>query len=307
MTIRPIAPAKPLRVRRAISSASAARSSRSAWTRTLISSWLSRPRSISRTAPALRPSRPTWTSGLSAWARPRRRLRSAAVSSRWVGGGPAAAGLGVSGFFFFFFELMPGSSACARRVAVVRQPARSVGGAHRAIVAEGHENEQDLFDRAPPPGSFGEERRRSRIERHHVGIVSGLERSDAVPQPERSRPTQRGEIERLRGRELGAGQLRHLVGLVEGLQEREAGAGADVRAEPDLHRPARILGAGQAKQAATEEEVRRRTVCDRGAAPMDAAELARREMDAVGEHRAAAHQSVMLVDVEVVTPAREET
>ena len=77
------------------------------------------------------------------------------------------------------------------------------------------------------------------VEHAEVGVEAGRDLADAILEVERAGAAGRsGEVEGLNGIELAAGQRRHFVGLAERLQLRQAGAGADIRAEADADRAA---------------------------------------------------------------------
>ena len=99
---------------------------------------------------------------------------------------------------------------------------------------------------------------------------------------------------------------RGVVGLIERLQDREGRAGTDVGAEADADRPVGVLGARNVEHAATQEEIRRRAMRDRGIGGMQALQLIVAQPDAMTEHRAPAAEPVMIVDVEIVPALGEQ-
>ena len=99
-------------------------------------------------------------------------------------------------------------------------------------------------------------------------------------------------------------QRLHEVGLQPLLEQREAGAGADVGAERD---PDAVLDvAAQREQPAAEGGVAGRAVGDRRAAPGEHAELGVGRVHVVGEHGALAEQAVRVVGVDVVLGLGEQ-
>ena len=72
--------------------------------------------------------------------------------------------------------------------ALMGKRAIDISGAHRPLVAERHQNEQRLFERARALIAEGEERRRGRIEHDEIGLAARLKRADALVEIERSRP-----------------------------------------------------------------------------------------------------------------------
>ncbi len=82
-------------------------------------------------------------------------------------------------------------------------------------------------------------------------------------------------------------QVQDLVGLARGLEQREARAATDVGAEPaaDARRP----HSAEAKQAAAEEQVRRRAKCRGPALRCHGRTVLIVHMQAMGEHRPFAH------------------
>ena len=129
---------------------------------------------------------------------------------------------------------------------------------------------------------------------------------DPILQPQRLGAAQRREPERPDRVELGPAQSRDLVGFAQRLQQRQGRAGADIGAEPDPHRPARIEGVEQPEQAAAEEAVRGRAMGDRRAAGVAGAEILLRQVDRVAEHRARADEAGLHVDVEIARPVGEQ-
>src|ERR1700712_4367055 len=96
-------------------------------------------------------------------------------------------------------------------------------------------------------------------------------------------------------REAAARQLRDLVGFVERGKLAEAGSGADIRAEADAHRAARIDGLEQAEQPAAEEQIRGRAVRQGRTRLMAGTKVGLAEVDAMTEHGAPADQPGMCI------------
>src|SRR5262245_11249689 len=66
--------------------------------------------------------------------------------------------------------------------------AADVSGADRPLIAERHQNEQRLFERARPRIAEGEKRRRGRVEHDEIGLASRLKRADALRSRARAPP-----------------------------------------------------------------------------------------------------------------------
>ena len=160
------------------------------------------------------------------------------------------------------------------RRAGMRSCPATIGRAHRAVVAQHHQGEQHgpAIDSARALRSVSSGVAVG-IEHHQIGLAPGRDRADAVVERERARAAERREVEGFDRAQRAAVELRDLVGRAHRGEQREAGAAADVGAEPDLHRAARVLHVADAKQPGAEEQVRGRAVCERGAALVAAAEL----------------------------------
>src|SRR5688500_4690189 len=101
-------------------------------------------------------------------------------------------------------------------------------------------------------------------------------------------------------------ELRNLVGLTRGGEQREPRAGADIGAEPTLVRTFRTTPVPDAKKPAAEKRIGRRAMRDRGPGLVTSAQFQFIEMDAVRQHRTAAGQAEMCVDVEIVEALGKE-
>src|SRR5256714_11086194 len=142
-----------------------------------------------------------------------------------------------------------------------------------------------------------EEWRRGKVEHDEVRLLACCEVADAVVQIQRTGGSECGEIERGQWREAMAAHLCDLVRLVERAQHGKTGPGADVGAEPHSN-PVRHRGVGVEKSA-SEEQVRRGAERHCGAGFSHAGPVGSVEMDAVRVYGALAHQTKMVVYVEV--------
>ncbi|MNC35709.1 hypothetical protein D3C75_842020 [compost metagenome] len=79
-----------------------------------------------------------------------------------------------------------------------------------------------------------QQRRGIPVQYHEVGLVTGGQAADPLVQAQRTGAAQGGQVQGLERIEAAALQLLDLVGLIESLQQREAGTGADVAAHADL-------------------------------------------------------------------------
>ena len=121
---------------------------------------------------------------------------------------------------------------------------------------------------------------------------------------ERARVAERHLIEGLQRRPGLAAHLQHLVGFVGRLQQRIAGAAADVGRQRDAH--ARLVEPPHVEQARAQEQIGRRA--ERGHAPLrrERGDLGVLQMDAMAEDRFRAEQAEALVDVEIVARLRKQ-
>ena len=99
-------------------------------------------------------------------------------------------------------------------------------------------------------------------------------------------------------------QLHHLVRLVQGVEQREAGPGADVGAQ--AHIDLEALGLRQVEQAAAEEQVGGGAEGHGRASFGQALALVVAQVHAVGEYRALAQQLEVVIDVQVTLLLREQ-
>ena len=138
------------------------------------------------------------------------------------------------------------------------------------------------------------------IQGDDIGRAARLQFADALVYAQGRRAAQAGQIIALRRRQRDALQLRHLVGFAHRLQHGEAGAAADIRAQPQAHRPRPVLDRRDIKQAAADEEVGCRAMGDLGAALVKAPQLIFAEVNAVPINRPLIQQAVVIVNVGVI-------
>lgn len=131
-----------------------------------------------------------------------------------------------------------------------------------------------------------------------VPIVSSRYSASALPRD--------GQVVGLDGVEPRAVHRRHLVRLVQRLELAEAGASADVGAQPHAHGPLGQPGIEQPEQAAAQEQVRRRAMGQRGAGLVAQRKVLFRQVDAVPVDRPRADDARVGVDVQVATALGEQ-
>ena len=92
---------------------------------------------------------------------------------------------------------------------------------------------------------------------------------------------------------------------LQGCKDGERGTGAEIGAKTDANRALLLYCALDIEEAAAEEEVGCRAVCDRRAGPVHYLHLVASEMDTVAKDSARPAQRVVIVNVKVAHAFRE--
>src|SRR5207237_6687127 len=101
------------------------------------------------------------------------------------------------------------------------------GGGDGAVVAEDLQSEQSVVQRRAG-GAAGEQGRVKTVETDEIRLLARQQAADPVGDAQHPRAPRGGEMERAERVETGAPELADLIGLAERVEDREAGAGADV-------------------------------------------------------------------------------